>query len=79
MQKIGYRLRKVRWNMNISIKDLARRCGLDRKTIQNIELNHHDDCYVSTIYKICRYTGISADYLLGFTKDKFYIKDSTKL
>lgn len=71
MQKIGYRLRKARWCANLSISKIATYCQLDRKTIQNLEL-HGKDSYISTLYKICKYTGISADYLFGFKKEKFY-------
>ncbi|MGN1411650.1 MAG: helix-turn-helix transcriptional regulator [Oscillospiraceae bacterium] len=75
MEKIGYRLRKARWLKNVSISKIAHYCQLDRKSIMNLEL-HNTDCYISTLYKICKYTGISADYLLGFSKEKFYNKDS---
>lgn len=72
MEKLGYRLRKARWLKNIPMSKIAKYCNMDRKCIINLEL-HNTDCLVSTLYKICKYTGISADYLLGFSTEKFYI------
>jgi transcriptional regulator with XRE-family HTH domain len=70
MQKIGYRLRKARWLMKLSISQLSKQSGLDKKSIINIELND-TNCRIDTLWKICESSGISADYLLGFSKDKF--------
>lgn len=70
MEKFGYRLRKARWIKNISIKEISNISGLDRKSIINIELND-TNCRIDTLWKICKSTGISADYLLGFSKEKF--------
>lgn len=76
MKKIGFRLRKARWDKNITIAEISQKCHMDKRNIINIELNN-TMCRVDTLFKICQYTGISADYLLGFTKTK-YLDDISK-
>lgn len=71
MEELGYRLRKARWKRRMSINEVARLSGLNKKSIINVELND-TNCRVDTLQKICECTGISADYLLGFSKQSFY-------
>jgi transcriptional regulator with XRE-family HTH domain len=70
VEKLGYRLRKARWLTKLSIIELSKISGLDKKSIMNLELND-TNCRIDTLWKICKSSGISADYLLGFSKEKF--------
>lgn len=71
MKKVGYRLRKARWKKQLSINELSRLSGIDKKSIINLEIND-TNCRIDTLWKICKCTGISANYLLGFSTDIFF-------
>jgi transcriptional regulator with XRE-family HTH domain len=74
MKNLGCRLRKARWLKNISIADIAKDSGLDKKSIINFEISD-TNCRIDTLWKICKATGISADYILGFSNVP-YVEDS---
>lgn len=71
MKHFGCRFRKARWNKNLSIADIAKDSGLDKKSIMNFELRD-TNCRIDTLWKICKATGISADYIFGFSKVKYF-------
>lgn len=70
MQTIGLRLRKARWFKGITISEISQRSGLNKNSIIGLELKGVNS-RIDTLWKICKYTGISADYLLGFSEDMF--------
>ncbi|MBS6444775.1 MAG: helix-turn-helix transcriptional regulator [Ruminococcus sp.] len=70
MQNIGLRLRKARWSKGITISEISQRSGLNKNSIIGLELKGVNS-RIDTLWKICKYTGISADYLLGFSENMF--------
>lgn len=70
MQNIGIRLRKARWYKGITISEISQRSGLNKNSIIGLELKGVNS-RIDTLWKICKYTGISADYLLGFSENMF--------
>ncbi|MCC8068506.1 MAG: helix-turn-helix domain-containing protein [Ruminococcus sp.] len=70
MQSIGSRLRKARWSKGITIREISESSGLNKNSIIGLELKGVNS-RVDTLWKICKYTGISADYLLGFSENMF--------
>lgn len=70
MQTIGLRLRKARWFKGITISEISQHSGLNKNSIIGLELKGVNS-RIDTLWKICKYTGISADYLLGFSEDMF--------
>lgn len=71
MKNVGCRLRKARWDKQLSISELSQLSGIDKKSIINLEING-TNCRIDTLWKICKSTGISANYLLGFSTDVFF-------
>ncbi len=53
------RLKQLRKAANLSVQALAIKCGLSRRTIEDIEAR--GDCRISTAYTICRAMGWSLD------------------
>lgn len=70
MQNIGLRLRKARWSKGITISEISQRSGLNKNSIIGLKLKGVNS-RIDTLWKICKYTGISADYLLGFSENMF--------
>jgi len=70
VQNIGLRLRKARWSKGITISEISQRSGLNKNSIIGLELKGVNS-RIDTLWKICKYTGISADYLLGFSENMF--------
>jgi transcriptional regulator with XRE-family HTH domain len=72
----GCKLRRARWDRRISIADIVDESGLDKKSVINFEL-HGSNCRIDTLWKICKATGISADYILGFSNEP-YVENTLK-
>lgn len=60
----GAKIRKLREEANLSLRDLEKKINLDRTTIWYIEKDKKS-LTVNNLIKICKFFGISSDYLLG--------------
>ena len=56
----------------MTIYELSKLCGICSKTLNNLEL-YYDGCNTNTLYKICKATNLSADYLLGLSNNKYVL------
>lgn len=61
---IGQLLRQARINAGLSQKDAAQKAKLSAPTLCNVEQS--DDCYWSTIVKLCKVYGIQAKEILSY-------------
>lgn len=59
-------LKQLRNAAGLSVRALSERCGLSRRTIEDIEAR--GDCRISTAYVICKALGCSLDEF--YTEDK---------
>lgn len=69
-QTIATRLRKARENhrYGLSQSQVARAAGMHPSAIAHIEAGNREPC-AANIVKLCKALDISADYLLGLTKE----------
>ena len=58
----------LRKKKGVTQKDLAISLSLSERGIQNLEYGKTTPT-VETVIKLCRYYGVSADYLLGLTDE----------
>lgn len=64
----GERLRSLRTEKNIGQNALAKALGLSNASISYWETGKQEPC-AEAIFKLARYFGVSADYLLGLSED----------
>ena len=64
---LGDRIRTARARYGMSQAELARRIGVSKTTMSQIELGKTPDPGALKVQAICRVLRISADYLLGLT------------
>ena len=64
---IGDRIRTIRTERSMSMRELGVHCGVTRHSVSNWE---EDYSYpeLRTFIKLCNALGVSADYLLGMEK-----------
>lgn len=66
MSIFATRLRELRTNQNLSMKQLAAKINATDGAISNWE-NGINEPKISYLYKLAKYFGVSADYLIGLT------------
>ena len=59
------RIKELREEKGLSQAKLAKELGVNYRTISNYELEIREP-NIQTIEKLCKYFGVSSDYLLGF-------------
>lgn len=67
------RLKNIRKKKNLTQAEFAEQVGIARASITYYEREHPDQSRlpdVEILYRMCRATGISADYYLGLTKNE---------
>lgn len=64
VEKVGVRLRELRQENAYSQEELAKRAGIDRKTVNRIE-NGHFSPSITTLFMLCDALRIKAADLLG--------------
>ena len=62
--EMGDKIKKARTDVKLTQRQLAKRCGCDRKTIMFIE-NSQSGVSILIFARICSALNLSADYLLG--------------
>jgi transcriptional regulator with XRE-family HTH domain len=67
-QSICKKMRQIRKDYGDSIRFLAREIGFCSSTVQRYD-SGGDVPTLQYIYFFCKYYGVSADYLLGLTKE----------
>ena len=60
----GQRLKELRLERKLSQKDLAIELNISQRAISHYENEEHD-LSTDLIISICKYFGVSSDYLLG--------------
>lgn len=63
------RLRECRVKKGVSVEEVAVKVGVAKRTYQGYERGERDISTV-TLYKICQFLDVSADYLLGVEDEK---------
>ena len=67
MEKVfGKRLRELRKEKGLLMKDVAKDLGIGLTTLAGYENNEREPNFLILV-KLCRYYNVSADYLLGLT------------
>lgn len=61
---IGQKIKKLRKEKSLSLKDLEKAIEIDRNMICNIEAGRRN-LTVENLIKICKFFNVSADWLLG--------------
>lgn len=64
VEKLGIRLRELRQENEYSQEELAKRAGIDRKTVNRIE-NGHFSPSIATLFLLCDALRVKAADLLG--------------
>lgn len=68
------RIRDLREDMDLRQSDLAKRTGIDQRTISNYETGKTaPDAYA--LIRLADFFDVSVDYLLGRTRQDLYTKD----
>lgn len=62
-KKVANRLYEQRMSMGLSQDALARKAGLDRKTVNRIE-NHHFSPNMDTLFRLCNVLRVKAEDLV---------------
>jgi transcriptional regulator with XRE-family HTH domain len=66
---IGERIRKLRQEQGLSQHDLARKAGVRRPTISELESGKQQGLTVDTAKRLARALGVGIDYLAGTWED----------
>ena len=61
---LGEKIRKIREEQNLSLRDLEKITGLRYSFIANLERGIVKDLRISTVYKLSRGLGVSMDELV---------------
>ncbi len=61
------KLKDLRNAKGLSLQQLEAETGISHSSLGNYESNDYKDISYKTIITLCKYYGVSADYLLGFT------------
>lgn len=69
MEEFYSRLRHIRQQQNLSIKQLSEMSGLSYRTIQSYELKDRTPAIIDTLITLSRCLGVSVDYLIGISDD----------
>lgn len=67
---VSTRVRKCREALGLSKAELARLAGFPRATITHVEQRNSDGLSAKTLSKLADALDVSADYLLGRSKNK---------
>ena len=68
MVLFGQKLKELRLSNNVKQKDIAEHLGILPNSYQQFEYDKIKPSYENLV-KLCRYYGVSADYLLGLTDE----------
>ena len=63
----GANLRRLRWERDLSLRDVTRGCGVPHAVVNRYERGV-EGVKIALLYRLCQYYGVTADELLGFTK-----------
>ena len=69
MKIFGENLKELRIEKGLTQKALATALGVTIPTLSHWECGYQEPSY-SDLIKICRFFGVSADYMLGLSKNK---------
>ena len=61
------RLRNIRQQRGLTIKEVSERSGISYRTIQSYELKDRKPAIIDTLISLSRSLGVSVDYLIGNT------------
>lgn len=64
----GVNLRRLRWERDLSIRQLSRITGISPSGIERDETGAVKRVTIKHLYRLCQFFGVTADELLGFTK-----------
>ena len=64
----GVNLRRLRWERDLSIRQLSRITGISPNGIERYETGKVERVTIKNLYRLCQFFGVTADELLGFTK-----------
>jgi transcriptional regulator with XRE-family HTH domain len=70
LTNFGERVRSIRTEQDLTVKELSALCGVPEKTIYRIETGEVEDPRMSSVVPIIKALNCSADEVL-FTKDEF--------
>lgn len=70
METFGERLRELRTDKGLTQKELGEKIGYAQSTVVYWE-NNENEPTVTAIKKLCKFFGVSADFLIGL-EDQFY-------
>ena len=62
----GANLRRLRWQRDLSLRDVSRATGITRVQLNRYELGTKKQFRREDVFRLCRFYGVSADYILGF-------------
>jgi len=68
------RLRQLRKNAKLTLKDIAKLIGVSYQTVSNWE-NGSTEPDIQSIIKLADYFSVTTDYLLEHDNDEIYFKD----
>lgn len=66
---IGERIKKLRLELGLSQQELARKAGVRRPTISELESGKQQGLNVDTARRLARALGVGIDYLAGTWED----------
>jgi len=65
---MGARLQKIVFEKDVNLAEMQRKTGISRSTIWEFVYNGRNTG-VYQLAAVCRYLGVSADYILGLKED----------
>lgn len=64
----GANLRRLRWERDLSLRQLSRITGIFPSGIERYETGEVERVSIRNLYRLCQFFGVTADELLGFSK-----------
>lgn len=64
----GANLRRLRWERDLSIRQLSRITGVSPSGIERYETGEVKRVMIKHLYRLCQFFGVTADELLGISK-----------
>ena len=64
----GANLRFLRWQRDLSLRQVSEATGISRVQLNRYELGTKKQFRREDIFRLCRFYGVTADYILGFEK-----------
>lgn len=62
----GANLRRLRWQRDLSLRQVSEATGIKRAQLNRYELGTKKQFRREDVFRLCRFYGVSADYILGF-------------